>query len=132
MFKVQFYTYKGLYKEIEADSINLPTPDGRRGILPNHMPVMLPVILGVVNATVKGENRKFTVADGMFYFENNEAILISDNIEDVRDIDIEAVKAAEMRARQRLSSATRESDVTRAQIALQKALNKISAYNSEQ
>jgi len=132
MFKVQFYTYKGLYKEIEADSINLPTPDGRRGILSNHMPVMLPVILGVVNATVKGENRKFTVADGMFYFENNEAILISDNIEDVRDIDIEAVKAAEMRARQRLSSATRESDVTRAQIALQKALNKISAYNSEQ
>ena len=132
MFKVQFYTYKGLYKEIEADSINLPTPDGRRGILPNHMPVMLPVTLGVVNATVKGENRKFTVADGMFYFENNEAILISDNIEDVRDIDIEAVKAAEMRARQRLSSATRESDVTRAQIALQKALNKISAYNSEQ
>ena len=132
MFKVQFYTYKGLYKEIEADSINLPTPDGRRGILPNHMPVMLPVTLGVVNATVKGENRKFTVADGMFYFENNEAILISDNIEDVRDIDIEAVKAAEMRARQRLSSATRESDVTRAQIALQKALNKISADNSEQ
>ena len=131
MFKLQLFTYKGLYREMEADSVNLPTPDGRRGILPNHMPIMIPVSLGVVDVVVKDEKHRYTTADGMFYFENNEAILISDNIEDVRDIDIEAVKAAESRARQRLSAATRESDITRAQIALQKALNKINAYNKE-
>ncbi len=131
MFKVQLYTYKGLYRELEADSINLPTPDGRRGVLSNHMPIMLPVSLGIVDMVVEGKPCSYTVADGVFYFDNNEAILISDNIEDVRDINIEEVRAAESRARQRLAEATRESDIARAQIAIQKALNKINAYNRD-
>ena len=131
MFKVQFYTYRGLYREMEVDSLNLPTPDGRWGILPNRMPIMIPISLGIVDVKINGNVTHYTIADGMFYFENNEAVLISDNIEDVRDIDIEQVKAAETRARQRLEDATRESDIARAQIALQKALNKINAYNRE-
>ena len=131
MFKIRVYTYKGLFWEMEADSINLPTPDGRRGVLPNHMPIMLPVDVGVVDIVVNGQTEKYTIAEGIFYFENNEAILISDNVENVKDINIEETRAAEQRARERLDHATKESDIRRAEIALQKAINKINAYNDE-
>ena len=131
MFTVKLITYKGLYRMIEADSINLPTPDGRRGILPNHMPIMTPVSIGIVNTLENGAKKRYTVSEGMFYFENNEATLLCDAVEDVDDLDINRARLKEQRARERLKTASSESDLRRAEIALNIAINRIKALNKE-
>ena len=131
MFKVQLYTYKGLYRDLEADSINLPTPDGRRGILPNHMAIMLPVSIGVLSITSEAGVKKYTVSEGIFYFENNKGTLLADSIEDVEYIDIKRAKEAVERARQRLETSDTDSDIYRAEVALKKAINRINAKENE-
>ncbi len=131
MFTVDLITYKGKYRKVEVDSINLPTPEGRRGVLPNHMPIMTPVIIGVVETSAGGVKTRYTVSDGMFYFEDNEATLLADTIEDVSEIDIVRARQAEERARKILESSSEEFDIDRARIALQKAINRINAANED-
>ena len=131
MFTLELVTYKGVYRRINAHSINLPTPDGRRGILPNHMPIMTPVSLGVVSVLEEDKRRRYTVSEGMFYFGNNRATLLADNIEDVELIDLDRAKAAEAKARERLKSSDQDADIHRAEIALLKAINRIKAKESD-
>ncbi len=128
MFTIQIMTYKGVYGELECDSCNLPTPDGRRGILPNHMPIIIPVDIGVMHTVENGKPKKYAVSEGIFYFENNYATMLLDSIEDVAKIDIERARRAKERAEEKLRVAQSESEIRRAQVALQKAINRIRAY----
>lgn len=127
MFTVKFLTFKGLYRTVQTDRLNVPTPEGRRGIRTDHMPIMLPIEIGVVTTRENGVEKKYTVSDGMLYFEHNEATFLLDTVEDVAEIDILRARRAEARAREKLESANSEMDIKRATIALQKAINRVKA-----
>ena len=43
VFEVEFVTFRGVYRNIKTEKLNVPTEDGRRGILSNHMPIVLPL-----------------------------------------------------------------------------------------
>ena len=131
MFTVELVTYKGVYRTVMAQSINLPTPDGRRGILPNHMPIMLPLSIGVVSILEESGRKRYTCSEGVFYFENNKGTLLADSIEDVDAIDIDRAKAAEAKAREKIRSSDNDLDIDKAQIALLKAINRIKAKESD-
>ena len=131
MFTVELVTYKGVYRTVTAQSINLPTPDGRRGILPNHMPIMLPLSIGVVSILEESGRKRYTCSEGVFYFENNKGTLLADSIEDVDAIDIYRAKAAEAKAREKIRSSDNDLDIDKAQIALLKAINRIKAKESD-
>lgn len=131
MFTVELVTYKGVFKTVTAQSINLPTPDGRRGILPNHMPIMLPLSIGVVSILEENGRKRYTVSEGVFYFENNKGTLLADSIEDVDAIDIDRARVAEAKAREKLRNSDNDLDIDKAQIALLKAINRIKAKESD-
>lgn len=131
MFNLQIITYKGMYRDADCDSVNLPTPDGRRGVLPNHMPIMIPVDIGVMHIVEKGVRKRYAVSEGIFYFENNKATMLVDSVEDVSIIDVERARRAKERAEERLRVAQSESDILRAQIALKKAINRIRAIDDD-
>ena len=131
MFTVELVTYKGIYRTVNARSINLPTPDGRRGILPNHMPIMLPISIGVVSILEENGRKRYTCSEGVFYFEDNKGTLLADSIEDVEAIDINRARAAEAKARERIRSSDNDLDIDKAQIALLKAINRIKAKESD-
>ena len=40
MIHVRIITPKGIYKEFDTPILNIPTVDGERGLLPNHMPLV--------------------------------------------------------------------------------------------
>ncbi|MBQ1340959.1 MAG: ATP synthase F1 subunit epsilon [Erysipelotrichaceae bacterium] len=131
MFTVELVTYKGVYRTVTAQSINLPTPEGRRGILPNHMPIMLPISIGVVSILEESGRKRYTCSEGVFYFENNKGTLLADSIEDVDAIDINRAKAAEAKAREKIRNSDNDLDIDKAQIALLKAINRIKAKESD-
>ena len=82
-FKVDFITYLGIYRTIETEKLNVPTSEGRRTILSNHMPIMLSLGLGVVETEEEGKLKHYVVNNGVLYFENNVAEIVADNVVDI-------------------------------------------------
>ena len=80
---VNLITYRGTYRSLQADKINVPSADGRRAILPNHVSVIMPLDIGVLNVTVNQQEMYFAISNGMLLFENNTATILSDSIIDV-------------------------------------------------
>ncbi len=131
MITAKLVTYRGLYRTIEVDSINLPSVEGRRGILPNHMPIMIPVEIGIMETVADGQKKRYAISDGMFYFENNRATLLADTIEDTSEIDRERARLAQKKAQKKLETSSEEFEIERARVALQKAINRINAAEGD-
>ena len=83
---VNLITYRGTYRSLQADKINVPSADGRRAILPNHVSVIMPLDIGVLNVTVNQQEMYFAISNGMLLFENNTATILSDSIIDVDEV----------------------------------------------
>ena len=129
MFKVEFYTPEGLYKTVDADLLNVVTNDGQRGILPNHMPIVAPLVISKLEVRLNNKSSYFAISNGVFNFKDNLAKVIVETIEDKDSIDIERAEAAKQRALDRLNSNSPSIDIERARIALNKALNRIDVFH---
>ncbi|HPX32256.1 MAG TPA: ATP synthase F1 subunit epsilon [Erysipelotrichaceae bacterium] len=128
-FKVHFVTYKGLYETVETNRLNVPTAEGRRCILANHMPIMLPLKIGVIETTFDKIDSYHSISDGMLLFENNEATILCDAIENVQKLDKRKVRASIQKAEEKLSVAQRDTDIILARASLAKAMNRLEAIN---
>ena len=129
MFKVEFYTPEGLYKTVDADLLNVVTNDGQRGILPNHMPIVAPLVISKLEVRLNNKSEYYAISNGVLNFKNNLAKVIVETIEDKDSIDIERAEAAKQRALNRLNSNNPSIDIERARIALNKALNRIDIFH---
>lgn len=125
MINASIITPNGLYKEIKTPIINVTSVDGERGILSNHMPVVFVLDIGKLE-TVENEIRKiYAISGGVFYFQNNEAKILVNSIEDKDDIDVKRAIASKERQIKRLESKDSNYDLKRAEISLRKAINRI-------
>ena len=123
MINVRIVTPNGLYKEIIASIVNVVSLDGERGILPNHMPIV--VSLKISKMELAEEKREvYAIAGGMLYFKDNECTILTPAIENKEDIDLRRAEEAKERAEKRIHDPNM--DQKRAEIALRKAMNRIS------
>lgn len=131
MIKVKFVTPNGLYKEVETSILNVKSTDGERGILPNHMPLVLMLEVSRLETKENGEKKEYAIGGGMLYFENNLATILIDSIESKEEIDLKRAEEALGRAKTRLEKKTNDSnlDIKRAELALARALNRINVAN---
>lgn len=128
LIDVTINTPRGLYKQTKASIVNVVSPDGQRGILPNHMPIV--VSLTVSKMTMEEEKREaYAISGGVLYFHNNQCMILTPTIENVNDIDLERAIKAKERAERRLARGVNDEnvDMARAQVALQRAINRINA-----
>ncbi len=122
-FTAHFVTYKGTYRDVETEKLNVPTTDGRRTVLSNHMPIMMPLENGVVETSSQGVINRFAITEGMMMFENNEATILCDEIIAVEDIDREMARKAIEAAEKQLATSKHDADIERAQVALRRAVS---------
>ncbi|MBQ6477932.1 MAG: F0F1 ATP synthase subunit epsilon [Erysipelotrichaceae bacterium] len=127
LFKVDLITYKGVYRTIETEKLNVPTSEGRRTILSNHMPIVMPLSMGVIETCKDKILSHFAVNNGVMYFENNQAVIIADSVLDVEDIDIPRAIADRERALKGIRSARNEVENSRATFKKEVAENFLSA-----
>ena len=127
LFDTDLITYRGLYKTIQTDKLNVPSTDGRRTILSNHMPIMLSLETGVVETNNEGKLSHYAISDGILYFENNKATIICDVIEDLENVDAKYYENRIEEAKEKLSTARNDDDINRAKIKLARATNVINA-----
>lgn len=126
-FKTDLITYQGIYRSLETAKLNLPTNEGRRTILANHMPVMMPLAIGVIETSEEGKLRHYVTDGGVLYFKDNVAEIVADNVIDVEEIDVEKALRDKEKEEKRLASARRENEKIRARSRIEVAENLLKA-----
>jgi len=114
LFKVNLITYRGAYRTVETEKLNIPTSEGRRTILSNHMPIMIPITVGVIETANKNELSHYAINSGVLYFENNVAEIVADSIVDVAEIDVELARREKKKYEDRIAESRNENEINRA------------------
>lgn len=122
---VRIVTPEGVYKELDTPIVNIQTTDGDQGVLPNHMPLVTMLKIGHMTTDENGARETYAVAGGLFYFRDNQAEILTDAIENKKDIDSDRAEKAKERAEKRIESKDQNIDLKRAELALKKALNRL-------
>ena len=129
MIQCIIYTPRGKKVQLETELLSIGATDGRRGLLPGHMPIVLTIEASRMSTLQKGRRRHFAVGPGVLYLKNDVATILVDSFESQEEIDVERAKAAKERAEGRIAKSKTEGanvDLKRAEVALKKALNRIS------
>lgn len=127
LFDVDLITYRGLYKTIQTTKLNVLTNNGRRTVLSNHMPIILPLELGVIETSNDNGLSHFAVSEGMLYFENNKGTIVCDLIEDIEDVDIAYYEKRLKDAKDSMSNPKSDLDYKKAKIKFARATNVLKA-----
>ena len=130
MFVCDFITYNGLYRKINTEKLNIPTKEGRRTILSNHMETMFPVSVGVIETKEDNDLRHYAITEGILYFKDNKATLICDQILRVDDINVDMAMINLKKAEEQLKMSIKDSDVIRAKVQIARAANLINAHEN--
>ncbi|MGT2775456.1 F0F1 ATP synthase subunit epsilon [Streptococcus hyovaginalis] len=132
---VQVVTPDGIKYDHRASMIVVGTPDGEMGILPNHVDLIAP--LSVHEMKVERADQEHTVNwvavnGGVIEVKDNQITIIANSAERKRDIDLDRAERAKARAERDLEEAHAQhsaDQVRRAQVALQRAINRINVGN---
>lgn len=130
MMHITIITPKGVYKELDATSVQLSTLQGQLTILENHMPIVAMLAICPCTICIDQEKQRYALGKGVLQFFDNQMRILTDAIEYREDIDIKRAKLAKQRALQRLEKQDPSIDRERAKQALYKAENRIRIYES--
>ena len=125
--KLKIITHERIVYDGEVDELVVHTTSGQIGILKDHIPITTSLEIGVTKAKIGEKYKYFAVMGGVFQFQNNNAVILTDVCEDSCNIDITRANAAKERAEARLSESAAELDTQRAQAALARALARLQA-----
>ena len=112
----------------EVLSVIAPGADGYFGIKADHAPFIVVLKVGEVAVTMPDQNeRYFAVAGGVAEVRGNVMVVLADIGERAVDIDVSRAEQAAERARARLQGISVEErvDITQAEVALVRAINRL-------
>jgi len=124
---LKIITHEKLVFDGDVDEIYTKGTDGEFGILPNHIPIMSALEVGVTKIMQNGNPQYFTTMGGVFQFKDNEAVILTPIAESGKDIDVVRAKEAMERAKARLSEKDAAIDAKRAEAALARAMARLKA-----
>lgn len=138
LFMVNIVTPDGLIFSHHSSIVEMRAIDGQRSIMYNHLPILTPLAIGEIKVKRRREMNEvvnhIAVSGGYFEFSNNVATIIADSAERSSNIDVSRAEAARKRAESAMKKAKAAHDqrsLQRAQVALRRAVNRISVYNSD-
>ena len=129
--KIKIITHEKIVFDGEVDEIVAKSKDGEFGVLPNHVPCMKVLDIGVARLKKDGKTQYFTVMGGIFQFKNNEALILTDIAESGAEIDINRARLALTRAEEKLKDHIAEEDAKRAEAAKARAMVRLKASLKE-
>jgi F-type H+-transporting ATPase subunit epsilon len=125
--KVSVVTPDGPVYESNVEMVSTKARSGELGILPGHIPTVAPLQIGAVRLK-NGSNTEFVAVSGGFLeVRPDQVTILAQSAEQSSEIDLERALRAKERAEQRLHEKKQENvDFRRAELALQRAINRIS------
>lgn len=106
--------------------VEFNTIEGEIGVLKKHVPTTVIISPGILTITEAEGTKEAALHAGFAEILQDEVVILAEIIEWPVEIDAERAKRAKERAEERLRTKTPETDILRAQTALQRALARIS------
>ena len=127
MIRCHVVTPTGLYGDLETEIVNVGTIDGARGILPNHMDIVMALDISKMALVKDGKRTYYAIGKGMLYFSKNVCTILVDTIESQEEIDLKRAQEAKERATLRIAQKDQDPniDLRRAELSLKKAMVRI-------
>ena len=124
-FNLRIITPDRVFYEGEAEMVEFNTTEGQVGVLPGHIPLTVIIKPGVLTIH-EAEGEKTAALHAGFAEILPEGItILAEIIEWPDEINESRAEAARERAEERLRSRTPETDIARAETALQRAIARI-------
>lgn len=124
-FMLKIITPDRLFYEGAVKMVEFNTMEGEIGVLPGHIPMTVIVKPGVLTITEESEEKIAALHEGFAEILPDRITILAEIIEWPVEIDENRAEEAKQRAEARLQNKTPETDVTRAEIALRRALTRI-------
>ena len=128
-FRLQIITQQGVRYDGQVESMRGCSVDGYFGVRPRHAPMVAELVPGVLDYREPGPTTRFLACSGgILEVSGQGVVVLADAIEAAGEIDVERAHQAAARAQDRLQRRTDPNvDLRRAEVALQKALNRLRA-----
>lgn len=125
--KVSVVTPNGPVHESDVEMVSTKAETGELGILPGHIPMVAPLQVGAVRLIKDGKTEYVAVSGGFLEVRSTEVTILAQAAEHSEEIDVERAMRAKERAENRLQERQQEHvDFRRAELSLQRAINRIS------
>ncbi len=123
---LEIITPERKFFEGEVDRVIARSISGDVAILANHIPLVTPLEISILKIKSGSDDMRAAISSGYMEVSKEKTTIIVDAAEWPDDIDLERAEAAKQRAEERLRSG-QDTDVARAEFALSRAINRISA-----
>ncbi|WP_024123161.1 F0F1 ATP synthase subunit epsilon [Bacillus halotolerans] len=123
--QVNIVTPDGPVYDANIEMVSVRAESGDLGILPGHIPTVAPLKIGAVRLKKDGQTELVAVSGGFIEVRPDQVTILAQTAETAEGIDKERADAARQRAQERLNSQSDDTDIRRAELALQRALNRL-------
>lgn len=106
----------------DVDMINVPTKEGRVGILPRHEALLTILDVGEMTIVKGNERIPFAISGGFMEVLPTRVTILADTVERADEIDETRAEKARVSAEERLKSSQTEQDMIRAEAELRRAM----------
>lgn len=121
-----------IFWDDEVDTAVVRSIEGDVGLMKDHLPLVSPLAVGRIKIIKDGKPREASCAEGVIKIRGDHALVITEAVEWIDEIDLHRAKKAKERAEERLAAKKKDVDLDRANIAMTKALNRIKLYERSQ
>ena len=125
LFTLKIITPDRVFYEGPVSMVEFNTTEGEIGIYKKHVPMTVIVNPGILTITEEEGTKEAALHSGFAEILQEEVVILAEIIEWPEEIDLDRAQAAKERAEERLRSKTPETDILRAETALQRALARI-------
>ena len=125
VFLLRIITPDRVFYENQADMVAFNTTEGEIGVLPGHIPMTVIVKPGILYIHEAQEEKKAALHAGFAEILPEGVTILAETIEWPGEIDENRAKSAMERAEHRLQDKAPNTDIARAETALQRAIARI-------
>lgn len=124
-FLLRIITPDRVFYENQVEMVEFNTTEGEIGVLPGHIPLTVILKPGILNITEGEGDKEAALHAGFAEILPDQVTILAEIIEWPEEIDEKRAEAAKERAEERLRTKTPETDIMRAETALQRAMARI-------
>lgn len=124
---LRIITPERVFYENDVKMVEFNTTEGEIGVLPGHIPLTVIIKPGILDITEQEGDKVAALHSGFAEILPDRVTILAEIIEWREEIDEKRAEAARERAEERLRSKTPETDILRAETALQRAVARIEA-----
>ena len=121
-FDLEIITPDRVFWKGQASMLEFNTTEGEVGVYKRHIPMTMILQPGIMTIHMDGGNKEAAVHAGFVEILSEKITVMAEVAEWPEEIDVNRAKEAEMRAERRLQAHDPKIDISRAEVALKRAM----------